>query len=62
MAIAIKREIYVSNCEEAGFRCNVEAFFQDRTTARRELVYIFSLIRFSDDAWRVVQAQEMGVS
>jgi hypothetical protein len=58
----IKSEIYISLSEESVFRCNVEAFFQDRTTARRELVYIFNLIRFSDDAWRVFQVQEMEVS
>jgi hypothetical protein len=59
---AIKSEIYESLCEESVFTCNVEAFFQDRTTARLELVYIFNLIRYSNDAWRVSQVQEMGVS
>jgi hypothetical protein len=58
---AIKSKIYVSHSEETVFRCNVEAFFQDRTTACRELVYVFSLIRFSDDVWRVFQVQEMGL-
>ncbi|QGQ97947.1 hypothetical protein EHS13_25180 [Paenibacillus psychroresistens] len=56
---AMVNELFVARGDQSLMRCNVEAFFQNRFTGLRELVYLVSLVKFEGDRWSVFQVKEV---
>jgi hypothetical protein len=56
---AMVNELFVARGDHTLMRCNVEAFFQNRLTGMRELVYLVSLVKFEGDRWCVFQVKEV---
>ena len=59
---ALQNEIFVAVGEETVSRCNVEIFFQEMDSGKRNLVFIVSLVRFAEEQWRVFQVKETELS
>jgi hypothetical protein len=56
---AMVNELTITQGDQTMMRCNVEAFFQNRHTGLRELVYLVSLVKFEGDRWCVFQVKEV---
>ncbi|TXK70852.1 hypothetical protein [Paenibacillus sp. N3.4] len=56
---ALQNEVFVTLGDEPVYRSNMEVFFQDSKTGERKIDYLVSLVRFSNDQWRVFQVKEV---
>jgi hypothetical protein len=56
---AMVDELFIARGDQTLMHCNVEAFFQNRQTGLRELVYLVSLVKFEGDRWCVFQVKEV---